>query len=187
MLIEKWNVVDAFYMTIITISTVGYGEVLPLSLSGKMFTSVLIITSFGTFAFAVTSITSYIMGGEYKRYYQHHKLNQMVKKLEKHVIVCGLGRVGRQAVKELKAHGQSFVCLEKKEEVVEYNRSSKSWMIVEGDATEDQNLLRANLLVHPNLQPPAQENHHSHIQIHCKSIHTHNKNHKDHHQSKDSM
>lgn len=145
MLIEHWSLIDSFYMTIITVSTVGFGEVMPLSSAGKIFTSLLIITSFGTFAFAVTSITSYLMGGEYKRYYTNHKLQNMVNKLEKHVIVCGLGRVGRQTIKELKAHGKPFVCLERDMEVVEFNRTNKQVLAVDGDATEDSNLIRAGI------------------------------------------
>lgn len=145
MLIENWSFIDSFYMTIITVSTVGYGEVMPLSSMGKIFTSFLIITSFGTFAFAISSITSYIMGGEYKRYYQNHKLTNMINKLEKHVIVCGLGRVGRQAIKELKAHNKPFVCLERDPEVVEYHRANKQVLAVDGDAAEDSNLIRAGI------------------------------------------
>jgi voltage-gated potassium channel len=145
MFIENWGLLNSFYMTIITISTVGFAEVMPLSDAGKVFTSLLIITSFGTFAFAVSSITSYLMGGEYKRYYTNHKLQKMVNKLEKHVIVCGLGRVGRQTIKELRAHNKSFVCLERDPEVVEFNRTNKQMLSVEGDATEDSNLLRAGI------------------------------------------
>ena len=64
MIIEGWSFIDAFYMTIITISTVGFGEVELLTTYGKLFTAFLIISSFGTFAYAITSITTYLVGGE---------------------------------------------------------------------------------------------------------------------------
>ena len=72
MIIEDWNFIDSFYMTIITISTVGYGEVQELTLYGKLFVSFLIMSSFGTFAYAITSITSYLVGGEYKKYFKEY-------------------------------------------------------------------------------------------------------------------
>ncbi len=81
MLVEGWSLFDSFYMTIITISTVGFNEVNELSNGGKLFTAFLIITSFGTFAYAVSAITSYIVGGEYKSYFQEYKSLKTAKKM----------------------------------------------------------------------------------------------------------
>ena len=71
--VEGWSLLDSFYQTIITISTVGFGEVHDLSDSGKLFTAFLIITSFGTFAYAISSITAYIVSGDYRIYFKDYK------------------------------------------------------------------------------------------------------------------
>ena len=70
MFFEEWNFFESFYMTIITVSTVGFHEEHALSYAGKMFTAFLIVTSFGTFAYAISAITKYIIGGEYVKYYK---------------------------------------------------------------------------------------------------------------------
>ena len=80
-LIDNYTWFDAFYMTIITVATVGYGEVQPLSDAGKIFTAFLIITSFGTFAYAVSSITKFVFDGEFNDFYKNRKLNSSIDKL----------------------------------------------------------------------------------------------------------
>ena len=102
MSVEDYTLLEAFYMTIITVSTVGFSEVRELSDTGRLFTSFLIITSFGTFAFALTSITKYLVGGEYKQYFKDYRVNKEINKLEEHVILCGFGRNGKQAANTLK-------------------------------------------------------------------------------------
>ena len=106
---DEYSLLDAFYMTIITVSTAGFNEVGDLSDDGRLFTAFLIITSFGTFAYALTSITSYLVGGEYKVYFKEFRMLKDLYKLEDHVIVCGYGRVGRQAVSQLIAHNQNYL------------------------------------------------------------------------------
>ena len=101
-LIEDYRFLDAFYMTIITVATVGYGEVAPLSDAGRIFTSFLIITSFGTFAYAVSAITRFVVDGEFNNLFKQQKLNSSIEKLSDHVIICGYGRNGRQAAQVLK-------------------------------------------------------------------------------------
>jgi len=101
MLIEGWSWFDAFYMTIITTATVGFKETHELSMSGKLFTIFLIITSFGTFALAISSITKYIMGGDYKANLKQYRSNKKLTVMEKHVVICGFGRVGKQVAEDL--------------------------------------------------------------------------------------
>ena len=104
-------------MTIITVATVGYGEVEPLSTEGKIFTSFLIITSFITFAYAVSSITKFITDGELRIFFKNKRLNAEVEKLSDHVIICGYGRNGKQAAQILKKHNKRFVVIEENEKV----------------------------------------------------------------------
>ncbi len=145
-LIEHYTVFDAFYMTIITVATVGYGEVHPLSDGGRLFTAFLIITSFGTFAYAISSISSYVMDGEFNRYYKNYKLTEAIKKLNNHVIICGFGRNGKQAAHVLRKHNQEFVIIEQAKGIASsLNHAYASW-IIEGNSTQDEVLIRAGIM-----------------------------------------
>jgi len=144
-IIEDWGIVDALYMTIITISTVGFAEVAPLSEYGKLFTGFLIISSFGTFAYAITSLTRYLIGGEYRRYIKEYRIMKETKKMDQHVIICGFGRVGKQVANDLAVAKKEFVILEKDEEVIERWASLDSFIFVKGDSTDDEVLERAGI------------------------------------------
>jgi voltage-gated potassium channel len=144
-LIEGYNFLDAFYMTVITVATVGFEEVHPLSESGRLFTSFLIITSFITFAYAATSISKYIADGEFNRYFKHYKVSVAIEKLEGHVIICGFGRNGKQAAHVLKKHSTRFVVVEEKKEVIDAITHRYSDLILHGDATLDEVLERAGI------------------------------------------
>ena len=146
MIVEGWSLLDSFYQTIITISTVGFGEVHDLSKPGKLFTAFLIITSFGTFAYAISSITAYIVSGDYIIYFKDYKALKEINKLNGHVIVCGFGRVGSQAIDTLKAHGDAFLVIEQKDDVIEAFRQDGSILYMQGDATNDELLVKAGVM-----------------------------------------
>lgn len=145
-LIENYNFFDAFYMTIITVATVGFQEVRPLSEAGRGFTIFLIITSFGTFAYAVSSISKYVIDGELNQYFKNYKVSAAIDKLENHVIICGFGRNGKQAAHVLKKHNTRFVVIEQKKDVVSVINHKYSDLILEGDSTQDEVLLKAGIL-----------------------------------------
>lgn len=144
MIIEGYSFVDAFYMTVITIATVGFEEVHPLDVGGKIFTAFLIITSFGIFAYAVTAISRYVIDGEINQYFRGYRMTTAINKLHDHVVVCGYGRNGKQATKELRANGHSFVVIEKNPELLAKLRE-KDILHIEGDATQDNILMQSNL------------------------------------------
>src|SRR5574337_1422528 len=103
MLIDShFTFLEALYMTVNTIGTVGFREVHPLAPTGQLFTIFLVITGFGTFAFAVSSLTSYVLNGEFREYYRTIRKVNAVDKLSGHVIICGYGRNGRQAAHIIK-------------------------------------------------------------------------------------
>ena len=133
-------------MTIITVGTVGFQEVHPLSSSGKLFTAFLIMTSFGTFAYAISSITKYISDGEFKDYFKNKKVSAAIDSLDGHVIVCGFGRNGKQAAHVLKKHNTRFVVIEQKKDIVAAINHKHSDLVLEGDATLDEILLKAGIL-----------------------------------------
>lgn len=145
-LIDSYTWFDAFYMTIITVATVGYGEVKPLTDSGKIFTALLILTSFGTFAYAVSSITKFVFEGEFNDFYKNRKLNSTIEKLSDHVIICGYGRNGRQAAQVLKKHNQRFVVVENDQKLTSTLNHKHSDLIVSGDGTQDEILIKAGIM-----------------------------------------
>ena len=146
MLIEDYRFLDAFYMTIITVATVGYGEVSPLSYAGRIFTSFLIITSFGTFAYAVSAITRFVVDGEFNNLFKLQKLNSAIEKLSDHVIICGYGRNGRQAAQVLKKHDKRFVVIERNPELTETLNHRFKDLVIGGDSTQDEILIKAGVL-----------------------------------------
>ena len=143
-LIEGWGFVDSFYMTIITVSTVGFREVSELSVYGKFFTAFLIISSFGSFAYAITTITTYVVGGQYRKHLREHKMMKQLKKMKDHVIICGFGRVGRQVAEDLTANNVEFVVIEMDEHLIAH-QDEDELMFIEGDSTDDEVLRRASV------------------------------------------
>jgi voltage-gated potassium channel len=138
MLIEGFDFTDAVFMTIITVATVGFREVHPLSTPGMYFTVFLIVTSFGIFAYAVTTITKYVVDGAIRHYYKNRKVRNKIQQLKDHVIVCGYGRNGRQAVAELLDHNVPIVIVENDEETIEKILENPELLYVHGDATQDE-------------------------------------------------
>lgn len=144
--IEDYSWFDAFYMTIITVATVGYQEVHPLSVEGKLFTAFLIITSFGTFAYAVSSITKFVIDGEFNEFFKNRKLNATIDKISDHVIICGYGRNGRQAAQVLKKHHKRFVVIENSPTLTATLNHKFSELVITGDSTQDEVLIKAGIL-----------------------------------------
>lgn len=145
MIIEEWSLVDSLYMTIITVSTVGFGEVNELTVYGRLFTAFLIIFSFGTFAYAVSTITAYVVNGEYKEYFKQYKVMREVGKLKDHIIICGYGRVGYQVTLDLVEQGYECIVLENDPEIVEEHKDDDGFYIIKGDGTNDDNLIEAGI------------------------------------------
>ncbi|MCB2222249.1 MAG: potassium channel protein [Bacteroidetes bacterium] len=143
MVIEGDSLLDALYMTVITISTVGFGEIHKLSQGGKIFTIFLIISSFTTYAYALTTISTHFFEGQLNFIIRGYG-SKTFKKMQNHVIICGYGRNGQQVAKELKAHHHSFVVIDQSHDVV-IKIEDRSIGIIEGDSTQDEVLLKANI------------------------------------------
>jgi|TARA_B110000908_G_scaffold17856_1_gene20101 voltage-gated potassium channel len=145
MIIEEMTFFEAFYITIVTVSTVGFSDTTIVTSEGKFFTALLIMLSFGTFAYALTSISKYLLEGEYRIYFKDYQMNKEVEKLSGHVIVCGYGRVGTQAVNELNAHNKEYVIIEQSKELLDAFRANKQHLFLEGNATSDEILMKAQI------------------------------------------
>jgi voltage-gated potassium channel len=146
MIIEKMNFLDALYMTTISITTVGYREVHPLSDAGKIFTVILLVTSWATFAFAISRITQFVISGEINNYFKTRKLMKEISKLQNHVILCGYGRNGQQAARMLKAHNVPFIVIEKDKQLMQKMEAEGEKILhLDGDSTEDEVLKDAGV------------------------------------------
>jgi voltage-gated potassium channel len=143
--IEGYTLGEAFYMSVITISTVGFNELRPLSPEGRIFTAFLIIFSFSIFVYAVTSISNYVFDGEYKVYFKDLRINKKVSKISGHTIICGYGRNGKQAATELKSHHRKYVVIEQSKELSDEFRGEHDIPFIEGDATLDKYLQKAGI------------------------------------------
>lgn len=145
MWIADHSFVEAFYMTIITVSTTGYGEVGDLGTAGRMFAAFLIITNIGIFTYAISLISSFIVEGEFRKLIKEYNTLKTIDSLKNHVIVCGLGRYGRQTVMELHKMNQDFVAIEVNLENIKSLKMANA-LVLEGDATNDDILLEAGIL-----------------------------------------
>ncbi len=144
--IEGYSFLDGFFMTIITVTTVGYGEVHPLSPHGKIFTSLFIIFSFGIFAYSASTLARYIVSGVFRNYYKYSKVKKEIDKLENHVIVVGYGRNGSQAVEELVNHKIPLVVIESRENKIKEIQLKSYLLYIEDDPSSDEVLIRAGIL-----------------------------------------
>ncbi|WP_230936965.1 potassium channel family protein [Psychroserpens luteolus] len=143
-IISDYSWVDSLYMTVITVTTVGFGEVQPLDDNAKVFTIFLIMASVVILGYAITVITEYILS---KNNYEELKQKKMQKKIDSfknHIIICGYGRNGKQAAKKLLAYKKPFVVIEKDKEVLEKFQSEMVPFVL-GNANEDEILLQAGV------------------------------------------
>jgi voltage-gated potassium channel len=146
-LIEGYSWLDAFYMTIITASTVGFREVSPLSDEGKLFTSLFIMFNLGTFTYFISIFSKYVFEGELKEIFWAYRNSLDMKKLKDHVIVCGYGRYGVRAVEELKENGEKFVIIETDEDTINklgLSDDEKANILI-GDANDEHILQKAGI------------------------------------------
>lgn len=144
MLIEGWNVLDAAYMAVITLGSVGYGEVHPLSETGRTFTIIYIFLGVGTLAFIFSRLIELILEAELSGILQRRRMEKRIDQLNNHVIVCGYGRVGRSAVGVLADADREIVIIDTNKDVCE-RLQHDGMLVFEGDATRDEMLMRAGI------------------------------------------
>ncbi len=142
--LSGFSLIDAIYMTIITITTVGYEEVRPLGPIDKIFTSLFVIFSFFTLGYVISVITEYMLSKNNIGNLRKNRVQKKVDSLKDHVIVCGFGRNGKQAAQKLLDYKQPFVIIEKDESVVE-RISDDNILIIFGNANEDEILIKAGI------------------------------------------
>ncbi|MFT7121175.1 MAG: voltage-gated potassium channel [Neolewinella sp.] len=145
-LIEGYSLVDAFYMAVITITTVGFGEVAPLSRSGRIFMSLFMIVNIGVVAYALAAFSYYVIDGKLFEQMEKNRMQAKVDALTGHTILCGFGRYGKEIARHLLLHEQDFVVVEEKESKLsgtEFEEVDIPFVV--GDATEDESLEAAGI------------------------------------------
>lgn len=143
-LLEGWNFFDALYMTVTTLTTVGYGEIHPLSRLGKAYNMVLILTGMGVLLYLITSLARVVVEGEIHEALGKRKLLKHIKKLQNHYIICGFGRIGEIIARQLKEAGVPLVVVENNPELVPRLEES-GYYFVNGDATREEILVEAGI------------------------------------------
>ena len=145
MLIENYSVSEAFYMSVITFSTVGFQEVHPLHEGGRIFTGFYIIVNLGIFAYIISVVSTYIFEGELRKAFKNFLIGREVKKMKNHIIICGFGRNGAKAAELLYKEGKRFVVIEQNSETINSHPGNEKYQFVQGDATNEDVLLEAGL------------------------------------------
>ncbi|GGX09953.1 potassium channel family protein [Aquimarina muelleri] len=141
---SDYSWINALYMTVITMSTVGFSEVQPLDDNAKLFTIFLIATSVSIFAYSVSVITEYIISKNDPKKAQYRKTQKMINKLDNHIIIVGYGRNGKQSAVKLLAYDKPFIIIEKDIDVIEKYQSD-ALLFLNGNATEDDVLIQAGV------------------------------------------
>ena len=144
MLIDDYSFINALYMTVITVSTVGFGEVQPLSDTGKIFTAFLILAGLGIIAYFITTISQNLFQNQMSFFYGAYNKRRGKSKMENHVVVVGYGRNGGQVVNELIDLGNDLIVVDESHEIV-INNMGKPVRFIEGDATQDEVLIKADI------------------------------------------
>ncbi|MFZ1700410.1 MAG: potassium channel protein [Pyrinomonadaceae bacterium] len=141
---EDYSWLISFYVSVQTVTTVGYGDVTPLTQAGRSFSIILMLTGVGTVLYALTALAQAVLQSEIVELYGERRKLKEMEKLTDHYIVCGAGRVGRRIIRNLQRQGHSYVIMETDEKkIVDFERDGSNFIL--GDATSETNLLRAGV------------------------------------------
>ncbi len=142
--IEGWTWFEGFYMTLTTMTTIGYGEIHPLSHAGRVFNSFLIVTAVIASVFTLGAFSQALLEFEFGKTFGRRRMERELEKLSDHYIVCGAGRVGRTVTRELRARGQTCVVIERDPLRARWAEAEKIPVIV-GNASSEENLQKARI------------------------------------------
>ncbi len=144
-LLEGYTWIEAFYMTIITISTVGFQEVRPLSWTGRMFTIGLLFAGLGVVLYTAGTVTAKIVEGEFQQFFGRRRMEKQIDALTNHYLVCGYGRIGEVICRELVSKPVPFVVIELEEARIRKVEEA-GYLLLKGDATDEKVLLVAGVI-----------------------------------------
>ncbi|NTV58971.1 MAG: potassium channel family protein, partial [Deltaproteobacteria bacterium] len=144
MILQGFSFIEALYMTVITLATVGFGEVKPLDETGRIFTILLILTGAAFVAYQLAYFSRLMLDVDLMDLYRRRKLKKNLEQLQDHYVVCGYGQMGQIIVDELAKSGMSVVVVDNDESLIVRLRE-KGILHLAGDATEEENLLEAGI------------------------------------------
>ncbi len=144
MILEKTTFWDGIYLTIITIATVGYGDMVPIYPAGKVFTVVLLFAGAGLVMYTLGKITEVMVEGSLQKILERRKMDKKIARLHDHYIVCGFGRIGKVICEILNEAGRPFVVIERDEDELR-EIDQLGYNTVPGEASEDEILLAAGI------------------------------------------
>jgi len=144
MVIEGWSFLDAIYMTITTITTVGFREVHPLSDAGRIFSIILIIGGVGGALYVLTTLMGYLLEGQFGITMGRRRMKNRIAKLKDHFILCGYGRVGQEIAQAFSEEGVPFVIIANNEQHIS-KADKEGYLYIFGDATSDEVLKEAGI------------------------------------------
>ena len=144
MFFEGWNILDSLYMTVITLTTVGYSEVHPISNAGRIYTICLISIGVGSYLYIAAAVVQFIVEGQIKNILGKRKLDKKISKIKNHYIVCGYGRIGNILCRQLKIKYSNIVIIEKNSYLVS-EANENGLLFIEGDATDENVLEKAGI------------------------------------------
>jgi voltage-gated potassium channel len=144
MLIEGWSFLDALYMTVTTVTTVGFREVAPLGTAGRIFTIALVLIGVGVAFYILTAMVAAIIEGDLAQFFGARRMRTAIERLSDHYIVCGYGRVGSEIGREFKERRVPFVVIDMNDDGLERARADRV-LLVEGDATQEETLIAAGI------------------------------------------
>src|SRR5215470_6752005 len=141
--IEGWSWFDGFYMVVTTFTTIGYQELHPLSHAGRVFNVVLILAGVSLVFLGIGSLTQALLEFSLRSFFGRRRMEREINRLKDHYIICGAGRVGRSAGRELARRPVPFVIVENND--AKAARYSQDWLLLVGDATKEQTLREAHI------------------------------------------
>lgn len=144
-IIEGYSFLDSLFFTIISITTVGYQTIGTLSDAGKIFTILLLMSSFVIIAFIVDNFSKSLINGDFRRIIRLRKIKRIMKNIKNHIIVCGYGSVGSHAVSELYNYGKKIVVIEQNDNIDDIDIKEKDVILIKGNATKEETLKEARI------------------------------------------
>lgn len=145
MIIERWTLIESIYMTVITLTTVGFGEVHPLSKAGHIFTILLVVIGASFFLYIVGSLVQFMVEGRIRDLMGRRTLNKKIEHLKNHYIICGYGRIGQVLYNHIKAHPQIHAVIVEKNPDLISHMELQNVLYVSGDASDEEILLKAGI------------------------------------------
>lgn len=136
---------DCLYMAVITITTVGYREVVPATDAVKIFVVVYLVVGLGVFTFSLVALGQWLLSAELQHLWERRRMTKDINRLDDHFIICGAGRMGRTIARYLSQRRRPFVVVDRDEELLRDLYMENGWFYVEGDCTDDDTLIRAGI------------------------------------------